>query len=1260
MLKVGKSFHLNTVLIILMIIGLILTILIFGSALSVASVTVAQAADLSLIDTPYKYTKAELDAYTDSDLLYNPNPGQANLTIRQYKSQLHTQGLSAYIEKSICYATVTQDDPIVKIVPRKFFEHRGTYLHIGQEYGIFTKTELLNESANISVVFVFDITRYPLNNSNYPSQYIIEINPLFQYSYYYLTENNAYFTKNYELQYNVSSDLSTVVVAKHTRYIDSNPGEMPCEFGETKTFFLKDISFGLSLYNEQELNIGDSGYSKYSDNGSFITRINLNYSGVSNQSLINNSVLSTIELGLGWLPKVGNFISIPGYLTDLQKNFSDNFRESSEYGNLYSAEYYNSKLEQVIRYPNLNKVGVAQLLSDDSKPLLFGRSKEGNYVRGAFTLGMTLNWYTRVIDTIQLSVVSESTNLITDKSTITHRSIAEVSKTTNIRNMQTKGVSLETSKTFYMLPEGIAKLSFNAKYASKYNITLSNSSKMIVRINGTEITFSSNVASVALSPGDSIIDIIGTNTSKLSATINVAPDTLTASTGNKPIEIGKNQSYLLKINSLSQIKKLSTGNTSIVIDQICTNKSWTPYTTYGSISPSSTLTHPFTSGNYYVILKNTSGSKGATFSIKEPDTISVDTPKSISVNSLNYTYIKFTTDTTGGQYIITPSNHTGLTFNILSSTTLSDAGGRHFPECFYEIGLDPNNSYYIGVKNTGGSANNLTIKKVTGSLYKWKITGGEIGTITTTAENYQLTRGYTYTLTLVANNEELINGEKIGNSRFSYTNQNTAFGKYNISWPSNNKITIQANSPLLGNGIIVQSYIVISNKQLVMIDELMIIPKFEGKAKITAINNNEDLSFNYSVPKYVFKFDYRISPYINEFSVNIGINKAKSADTVTGNISFLENLNALNCTTAQTLRIDITRIYYLDAVQNIKSVEKIISSGCSVNSLFGSGNGGLFSPYEIRTIRHLNNIKHYKGELGKGKIFILAQSITFPVKEPNDDNPNSHELHTITFCGIFYGNLKYIRNIRYYIKKDPQGTDIGGLFGINEGIIVNLNLESLKINSAISDHNTETSISVGGVVGTNRGLLYYVRSYSSNLIINRMNAHTGGIAGYNMQVSDVSVVREDDIQYNIVNCYVQNAGKIYSNGYVGGIVGVNNGNLYQCSIDCAMRVELYQINANNRPAGGIVGYNNYGIITICINYATVAFVNPSTENNKNITPMLGQIAGLNYYNTDNLIAYELGGKIEAGSLRTKSKKDRYQQLYVGAHSGGAMGRSIRT
>jgi hypothetical protein len=163
-----------------------------------------------------------------------------------------------------------------------------------------------------------------------------------------------------------------------------------------------------------------------------------------------------------------------------------------------------------------------------------------------------------------------------------------------------------------------------------------------------------------------------------------------------------------------------------------------------------------------------------------------------------------------------------------------------------------------------------------------------------------------------------------------------------------------------------------------------------------------------------------------------------------------------------------------------------------------------------------------------------------------------------------------------------------------------------------------------------------------------MRSYVGGITGYNFGIQGAYYYTIGSRNYNLYCCNfgwysTTQVSKVHSNGNIGGIAGYNAGNLYYCLTNSKTIVMLYQIEANNKSLGGIVGYNYNGYVVYCNNYADVAY-DPDTpkSSNKDIAPRIGKIAGTNY-GSYNLIGSECGGTISSGSL----------QLYIGFFGAGA-------
>ena len=101
----------------------------------------------SSIDTPVEIYQGKYDDYTEGDEARMPATSSHVFEIEDYKAMIYPLFTTVY----------TQDNPIVQIVPRELFTHRGEYFYVGAEYGFYVDTRANTEAGNISTVFVFDI-----------------------------------------------------------------------------------------------------------------------------------------------------------------------------------------------------------------------------------------------------------------------------------------------------------------------------------------------------------------------------------------------------------------------------------------------------------------------------------------------------------------------------------------------------------------------------------------------------------------------------------------------------------------------------------------------------------------------------------------------------------------------------------------------------------------------------------------------------------------------------------------------------------------------------------------------------------------------------------------------------------------------------------------------------------------------------------------------------------------------------------------------
>lgn len=226
------------------------------------------------------------------------------------------------------------------------------------------------------------------------------------------------------------------------------------------------------------------------------------------------------------------------------------------------------------------------------------------------------------------------------------------------------------------------------------------------------------------------------------------------------------------------------------------------------------------------------------------------------------------------------------------------------------------------------------------------------------------------------------------------------------------------------------------------------------------------------------------------------------------------------------------------------------------------------------------------------------------------------------FSGVFDGNNHTIKGL--IINLPSNMFDYMGLFGYNEGTILNLGMINGSILPVITSSNVYTYI--GGLAGYNdkNGIIRNC-NYSNCVSVNSstyVSANVGGIVGYN--------------EGTISNCnntgtmtFTLDASRNYI--YAGGIAGHNYGAVDNCFNSSQIIVNSSIIDYKYKQAvvGGIIG-RNYGTINSCHNIGDII--------NKAYDADVGGIASTNYgtisncYNTGDIRADSTSYTVTAGGI----------------------------
>lgn len=1161
--------------------------------------------------------ETDFSQYVDSEYLINDTDKTIYDYVGKETSLIGSKSKIVVPEdnKAIVRLIENGDDDIVQIVPKVLFSSQGSNLTIGSKYGFFINTEKMGNNF-LSTVLVFDTTFITdLNEST--DVVSIKVKILFEQKYAYLKSSENSFVhdvylKKYFFSYEISDDL--VVLAPTHVLEDANTHYIVVDYNSSNDFYLKDISMGIALYNEQDKNYGDVGYNPYTDVGSYITSYDYYSRGMYkttqdkyyhyNEDNINE-IKNNINTGLNLLgvikliPKYGKYIGagidllkspaiLDSWFPSVEPIPTDDLSSFVTYADDGTARmtinsYYQNRDDQLSHYfdndgmPIIVKSATIPFNAISDKGVWYGVS---DYARTDFRINHSaLNDnanYTRLISEIGFKVVNTNDNSIVKFCTQTSHF--------NLREPVYKNINLEEDNGVFLLPNGHNYFRFNALYESDYQLSLDNSNDVVVKVNNNIVNFNNNKSTIHLGQGQYDIEIINSSkTNKSFGNLHIEPATYNS--GTYLANINANSDYLIKAN-MSQAKTITTGNNNINITKIFYGSLNNEYVGKGVISPTSNLSHLYIDGKYYFILHNNANeTSNLELSVADVDNIEIGSKINLTLNGDNYQYFKVT-PSEGGTYILSMANMSNVSLVVYNNdATISNANSTYYPGVVYEIGFDANKTYYIGIKSNVVSENSLVINKKE-MAYSWSISDGKT-TVDTNANTFNVVKGVRYTLSLKAN------GFLLNNITIGIVNQDTAYGVYPLNSTNANQIEFNTNSPIGGNGVIVKAVVGYGTSLENIASIINIIPTFDRTFYVTSIINNEELKFTYNTTKYIYNVQFSLYPYTSVYNLDLSNIYATVDGTYTGSYDLRSIVDNMVINNGLEVYLKIINFSYYDAFRNSIVVTNVAQYDFPFNILYASGKGIDSEPYMITSNRHFNNISRTEATYGLGA---------------NLDFGNMTEAKP-EFKGKLFGNTY---TISYYMDVSSEGDF--GLFKQNSGTI-----QHLKVNARISVYNNVGGwVRAGLFAGVNTGTITNCQAYGS-VNDTRESSQSGGFVGRNEYTIDYCT------NYATITCY-GDAGGIAGANYTGAaVIGycVNNGNVN------------YYYYANNRSVGGILGYQDLGNVHSCTNNGTISYMSPSSDS-RTLQPNMGQIVGnsASGYVGNNVC----NGTVNIGTLHTETWK----------------------
>lgn len=282
-----------------------------------------------------------------------------------------------------------------------------------------------------------------------------------------------------------------------------------------------------------------------------------------------------------------------------------------------------------------------------------------------------------------------------------------------------------------------------------------------------------------------------------------------------------------------------------------------------------------------------------------------------------------------------------------------------------------------------------------------------------------------------------------------------------------------------------------------------------------------------------------LSPVI----INVNITILDTLNTAIGRVTTL-NGNYLSLTPygnnysgVETIKIQYTMVDRSIATQTL-----------TTHSLYGGGMGTAHEPFQIHNNRQYLNI--YRNN---NLYFTLTNDIYIDSK----DIVQPIEVFSGSLDGKNYA-INFVKEIYFSLLADKD-ISLGSFAKINDGEIKNIKYKNLIYKSDNNYHEGTFLAKVGGIVGTNNGIMDKITIEGGSFKCDRNHSAFGSICGYN--------------KGTVSNCAVN--ATLYTTGDGGGIVGVaDNGIVENCVFDG--QIDMYVANDNGgqtlRSWGGIVGF----------------------------------------------------------------------------------------
>lgn len=1116
------------------------------------------------------------------------------------------------------------DDPIVNYVPKELFMQEGQELNIVGDYGYYIYTfpdryrnadgwghAITKNFHSFLLVFSIEYSVLNVEGSTTADGFAYEIKPLFQREYATLMPDGKdnVGLPDYSIgEFNEKKSLSAIYNYYYRQSIGCEPaegvsredglvvpvpqksGDFSSEYKDVNIFYLKDITVGAQIQNEQDPNVGDNGYDVYEDDGSFLIGAGYDMHAleyVSGSDDWDGAVLDTLHFvgkqvvgaALGASGGAGAILS--GALAFVDHILGlDNHFESDQFVSRNDLNYYgsgkdsipNTKVAQLEKYGGLYKSAAVSLAESGGANAWIGVG--GDFKAVFETSGSTGNepgWSTVVYAALSLSVdgmIKECSHPTADYGTYV-----------NVFNsLRDKPLSEDVASEAYIMAmdgdiEGKDSFAFTAPRNGLYEVSLTNGS-------GVDYIITDSADTIVYEPisggmyyfeegKEYIIELTNTTSSLKRPTVKVGMSTLEASVGDSiELTLPAGAVVGLKVNFEDAFADVTITGDNARIYGLTTNgfmpEEWAYTTNLDQIG----------SGIKYLWVENSAGqAQTVTIAFADIPLVLSGTGGTYAFDGVGedyYTVVKFDLD---DSYIycleLTMSvSEASPDFIVYNSDGVINTANRT---------PSADNKRFTYLINVGSGAGYLAVRgggtytvgmSTSGEAGDWYINGELVSTYSYDGYGAVILEQFDdknaeYTVQYITKSGTIIN-------ELNYIGDNVGID-FN---PSSGIITITPNSPYTRQNVYFTRNGNVANP-----------------LKLTfAVRRGPGFYFEYTRTPLMLKLHYDASSPLDEVTLTVGTRTyAFDCAGKNGVIDLSSQiktdfydafvLSATFAVSSYTMLYSESATYTQHPGGHLGDAFALVSYDTGLIPYAG-GNGLLWNPYQITTRAELEYMGKHNQALAS---YALMNDI---------DLSGANWTPIPTFSGILLGNGHAITNMRIHIADTSDTLQRYGFIGVNEGMIYGLTFKNAYI-TAGNLHYTGW-VDVGIVAGYNEATINEC-SVNGTLEIHRNNSNIGGIVGEN--AGTVSTCKFGELH----------SSKVMGNGEIGGIAGKNTSLVSNCQV-FNTEINFWEV-YQGRSIGGIVGYNPDGTITDC-GILNSKFIFSGYDDGENAwLPNFGYIAG---------------------------------------------------